>query len=175
MPIKKTVREPIEKLSKTENVVYIEDSDSGESESSSDEEEYNDEENIPVEPVITEPVIAEPKEIKPKRVRSAKQLANDQRMRDKAKKPQVQAEHIQETLAPPPKLKRAYNKKVVPVAKDPDDELMTVKQYKALLLAQKEEPKPKRKYVKKIKPEPLEQHSPPPTPSKKQQPQMMWA
>ena len=84
-------------------------------------------------------------------------------------------EQIQETLAPPPKLKRAYNKKVVPVAKDPDDELMTVKQYKALLLAQKEEPKPKRKYVKKIKPEPLEQQPPPPTPVNKQQPQMMWA
>ena len=186
MPRKKVVRQPIEKLK--DEAIVIEDS-------SSDEEEIDlAPPPTPVEPKNTE---------KPKRQRSAKQLANDQRLRERAaarkkaksdapvEEPKVEMpEPVAEPVAEPekPKPKRGRPKKVVikeepksVAEEDPDDKPLTKKQMMELLSAHKQTApvdKPKRGRPKGSTAPKKVAPTPPPTPQPQQpqyvKPQMMW-
>jgi len=145
-----TKKVPVEKLSEKEILVEIEDS----SDSSSEEE-------------FEQPVIVAPKE-KPKKQRSAAQLANDQRLRERAvakKKPVVKEEPV-------------VKKEVI----DEDDKPLTMKQYKELIAAQQKiaesKPKPKRPYTRRPKNVSVQQEPPSlpqltRTPPQKQSPPQM--
>jgi hypothetical protein len=149
---KSIVRKPIEKLSEKEAVVLIEDSSS-------------EEEDTEIE--------APPKIVKEKKPRTAKQLANDQRLREAAEARRNAKNKVVEDVAVPKQIKKEKVKKEKPApepapiaVEDPDDKPLTMKQYKALMAAQKPaEPKPKRPYKKREKKTAPPAPTPPPTPT----------
>ena len=127
MPTKKVVRKPIEKLSKKENVMIIEDSSS--EEESSEEETYE----IPAPPAP-----------KLKRERTQKQIESTKKMletRLKNKQAKLDAVKKEPTEKPPQEA----------IAVDSDDIPLTLRQYKALMNSQKK-PVPRKKVERKKKP-----------------------
>ena len=127
MPTKKVVRKPIEKLSKKENVMIIEDSSS--EEERSEEETYE----IPAPPAP-----------KLKRERTQKQIESTKKMletRMRNKQAKLDAVKKEPTEKQPQEVTEV----------DSDDIPLTLRQYKALMNSQKK-PVPRKKVERKKKP-----------------------